>query len=174
MIWEIRTLDIYDKEPFDLFLQDLLFEKKTGFRYSLSTINEIDDFHKYLKDIKLLETDAPNPNYSPATSYYFFMDNVICARIDCRWDLSKGNLSSEGGHIGYITSPSYRGKGIMSILLKFALERFRERGIDQVFITALIDNKASRATIEKLGGKFDSFYIREDGEKIARYWVPTF
>lgn len=62
----------------------------------------------------------------------------------------------------------------MSILLKFALERFRERGIDQVFITALIDNKASRATIVKLGGKFDSFYIREDGEKIARYWVPTF
>ncbi|KHD43846.1 GNAT family N-acetyltransferase [Streptococcus hongkongensis] len=173
MSFTIRTLNKDDKVQFELFLKELLLEKHNGFRYSLSTINEIDDFDSYFDKIKLLETSSLNPDYSPVTSYYFFKDNEICARIDCRWDLSKGSLSREGGHIGYITSPSHRGKGIMSVLLKYALEQFNDRGIDKVFITALTDNKASRATIEKVGGIFDSFYIRSDGEEIARYWVPT-
>ncbi|GET85341.1 hypothetical protein KNZ16_20610 [Streptococcus dysgalactiae subsp. equisimilis] len=113
MSFTIRTLNKDDKVHFELFLKELLLEKQNGFRYSLSTINEIDDLDSYFDKIKLLETSSLNPDYSPV------------------------------------------------------------RGIDKVFITALTDNKASRATIEKLGGIFHSFYIRSDGEEIARYWVPT-
>ncbi|HEY0222338.1 MAG TPA: GNAT family N-acetyltransferase [Lactovum miscens] len=173
MEYKIRTLNIEDKNRFEKFNNDLLKEKKSGFRYSLSTIKEINNYEEYLVERNKLENYTIIPNYSTMTTFYYFDGEDICAKIDCRWELDKGNLSTEGGHIGYITSPNFRGKGIMYKLLTFALTKYNKRNIKQVFITALKDNRASRATIEKVGGILDSYYEREDGEIIARYWVTT-
>ncbi|WEV60846.1 GNAT family N-acetyltransferase [Streptococcaceae bacterium ESL0729] len=170
---EIRRLDENDEGEFRIFLDALLTEKKEGSKYSSAAIGPVTDFNLYLKKLYQNEKNPSNPDYSPATAYYYFKNGSICAKITCRWDLSKGNLSTEGGHIGYVTAPTFRGQGIMSELLQFALGKFEERQINDVFITALEDNIASRATIEKAGGRLDSYYEKSDGEILARYWIRT-
>ncbi|WEV45347.1 GNAT family N-acetyltransferase [Streptococcaceae bacterium ESL0687] len=170
---EIRRLEGKDEREFRIFLDALLTEKNEGFKYSSQAIRPVSDFNLYLKKLYQNEKCPSNPDYSPVIAYYYFKNGSICAKITCRWDLTKGNLSTEGGHIGYVTAPAFRGQGIMSELLKFALDKFKERQIEDVFITALEDNLASRATIEKVGGRLDSYYEKSDGEILARYWIRT-
>ena len=105
------------------------------------------------------------------TTYYAFLNGKIAARISCRWQLEKGNLATIGGHIGYQTAPAFRRQGIMTKLLSFALERYAERGINPVFITAREDNVASRKTIENAGGVLENVIDLEDGHRLARYWI---
>ncbi|WP_204983582.1 GNAT family N-acetyltransferase, partial [Streptococcus equinus] len=103
--------------------------------------------------------------------YYAFVDGSIAARIACRWQLEKGNLSTVGGHIGYQTAPKFRRQGIMTKLLNFALEEYGKRGISPVLITAREDNVASRKTIENAGGVLENIIDLEDGQRLARYWI---
>ena len=67
----------------------------------------------------------------------------------------------------------------MTDLLQFALERYRERGILSVLITANVNNLPSRRTIEKAGGRLENIIRLEDdfpaahmaGQDLARYWL---
>ena len=64
----------------------------------------------------------------------------------------------------------------MTDLLQFALERYRERGILAVLITANVNNLPSRKTIEKAGGHLENIIRLEDdfssahmaGQELAR------
>ena len=93
--------------------------------------------------------------------------------------MEKGELARAGGHIGYVTSPAFRRQGIMTDLLQFALDRYRERGILSVLITANVNNLPSRKTIEKAGGRLENIIRLEDdfpaahmaGQDLARYWL---
>lgn len=111
-------------------------------------------------------------DWSKTTVYYAFVDGEIAGRISCRWELEKGNLAEVGGHVGYVTAPTFRRKGIMKALLAFAMERYRERGMDRLFITALEDNLPSCKTIESMGGILqDQFYLADEQAFLSRYWV---
>lgn len=59
----------------------------------------------------------------------------------------------------------------MTRLLSFALERYAERGINPVFITAREGNIASRRTIEKAGGILENMIDLEDGHRLVCYWI---
>ena len=85
--------------------------------------------------------------------------------------IEKGDLLCIGGHIGYATAPDFRQQGVMTKLLAFALEQYRQRGIKRVLITAREDNLPSRKTIEKVGGKLENILPLEDGHHLARYWI---
>ena len=54
-----------------------------------------------------------------------------------------------GGHIGYCIRPKERGKGYGNLILKEALKKAKELGIECALLTCDKDNLFSRKVIEK-------------------------
>ncbi|MEH6850137.1 GNAT family N-acetyltransferase, partial [Bacillus pseudomycoides] len=74
-------------------------------------------------------------------------------------------------HIGYGIRPSERQKGYATILLKLALEKAKELGIQKALVVCDESNIGSEKTIIKNGGIHDSNYIEEDGNVVKRYLI---
>ncbi|GAA0055394.1 UNVERIFIED_CONTAM: GNAT family N-acetyltransferase [Streptococcus canis] len=173
----IRRIQLSDQAAFEKFQAMLLAEKAAG--NSFVETKKVTDFPAFVTKSQRFGTQTDHPDWSTSTNYYYFIGEELVARISCRWQLDKGDLAKYGGHIGYVTRPDYRGRGIMTELLGFALSHYRQRGILRVLLTANQANLASRKIIETLGG------ILEDivqvpigyqvsslaGEKLARYWI---
>lgn len=174
---EIRTLDERDEVAFRAF-QDLLLAEKASGNAFIET-KKVTDFSAFVQKSRALETHIGNPDWSTVTTYYAFDQGDILGKISCRWELDKGDLASVGGHIGYVTSPKYRQKGLMTALVTFALSKYRERGVTSILVTANKQNIASRKTIEKVGGRLEkSLQLPDDypsphmaGQTITRYWI---
>ncbi|CAN2924373.1 GNAT family N-acetyltransferase [Streptococcus dysgalactiae] len=173
----IHRIQLSDQAAFEKFQAMLLAEKAAGNPFIETKM--VTDFPAFVTKSKRFETRTDHPDWSTSTNYYYFLDDELVARIGCRWQLEKGDLERFGGHIGYVTRPDYRGQGIMTELLLFALECYRERGILRVLITANRYNIASRRTIEKVGGILeDIVQVPMDynvslmaGQELARYWI---
>lgn len=164
---EIRPIDFCDEEAYRSFLAS--FKNDDNPFVAPETTREVTDFKVFVENSRAQERKAAHPDYSTVTTYYTFVDGSIAARIACRWQLEKGNLSTVGGHTGYQTSPKFRRQGIMTKPLNFALEEYGKRGISPVLITAREDNIASRHIIEKAGGALENSIDLEDGQRLARY-----
>lgn len=164
---EIRPIDFCDEEAYCSFLAS--FKNDDNPFVAPETTREVTDFKVFVENSRAQKREAAHPDYSTVTTYYTFVDGSIAARIACRWQLEKGNLSTVGGHIGYQTSPKFRRQGIMTKPLNFALEEYGKRGISPVLITAREDNIASRHIIEKAGGALENSIDLEDGQRLARY-----
>lgn len=81
-------------------------------------------------------------------------------------------LAKYGGHIGYCVCPSERKKGYATEMLSLALAECGRLGIRDVLITCLSDNEASRRTILKNGGIYESTVFEPESKcSIERYWV---
>lgn len=173
----IRCIQLSDQAAFEKFQAMLLAEKAAGNPFVET--KKVVDFPAFVAKSKRFETQTDHPDWSTSTNYYYFLDDELVARIGCRWQLEKGDLERFGGHIGYVTRTDYRGQGIMTELLLFALECYRKRGILRVLITANRYNIASRRTIEKVGGILeDIVQVPMDynvsslaGQELARYWI---
>lgn len=166
---DIRRLAITDEVAFLDFNRLLVAEREAG--NGFVETRPVTDFLAFYEKTRREETTATNPDWSTSTNYYAFIGDEIAGRIGCRWELDKGDLATVGGHIGYVTSPKFRQQGVMRTLLRYALDRYEERGINRVFITALTDNLPSCKTIESVGGVLQDFITLKDGKTLARYWV---
>ena len=113
------------------------------------------------------------PNYVPCHHFWLIDEReqiLGCLRI--RHTLSNHFLLIEAGHIGYDIAPTFRGKGLGTMMLKLALPRAKQLNIDKALITADEDNIASRKVIEANGGQLESIITGTVFPyRIARYWV---
>ena len=75
------------------------------------------------------------------------------------------------GHIGYGIRPSERNKGYATQMLTLALAHCKEIGLEKVLLTCDKSNTASRKTITKCNGVFESESLQDDGEFLQRYWI---
>ncbi len=81
-------------------------------------------------------------------------------------------LEKYGGYIGYSVAPSERRKGYATDMLKIGLIKCKELGINDVLITCIDDNEASRKTIQKNGGIYESTVsVPNEGINLERYWI---
>ena len=169
----IRELTAADQAAFLAYAADWKDDTSPFTIEATSTYKTLtaSDFPDYLSALLLEAKEPKNPDYSTAKHYFAFLDTgEIAGVIDCRWQIEKGILLEWGGHIGYGTAPSFRGQGIASAMLAFALEKYRAKGIMRVMISAHEDNLASRAVIEKAGGQLENT-VEADGGLVCRYWI---
>ena len=92
-------------------------------------------------------------------------------RISIHHELNDA-LRVEGGHIGYDTVPSVRGRGVATEMLRQALPVARALGLREVLITCDDTNAASIRVIEKNGGSLrDTRALASDRPLKRYYWI---
>lgn len=96
----------------------------------------------------------------PMTMYWLYIDGKPVGYGKLRHCLNDA-LRKIGGHIGYAIRPTERGKGYAKVMLKMLLAEAGEKGIDEVLLTCMEENLASRKVIEANGGILSSI---RDGE----------
>jgi len=75
-------------------------------------------------------------------------------------------LRHDGGNIGYLVTPGYRGQGHATAMLAAACTRCRAEGMTRLLVTCRSDNIGSRRVIETNDGVLD-----EEASEICRYWI---
>ncbi len=82
-------------------------------------------------------------------------------------------LATVGGNIGYEIRPTERKKGYGTLILKLALQKAEEMGLQKVLLTCDVTNEGSRKIIEGNGGVFESTVPNPEIPNIdrARFWV---
>ncbi|MBR5111090.1 MAG: GNAT family N-acetyltransferase [Clostridia bacterium] len=81
-------------------------------------------------------------------------------------------LKEYGGHIGYSVRPSERRKGYAAWMLNAVKPFCRSIGLSAILVTCLAGNEASRRTILKNGGVYDTtVHEPVENEDIERYWI---
>lgn len=100
---------------------------------------------------KLADATRRTETFVPATHLWALMDERFVGRISIRHELNDA-LRAFGGHIGYDTVPSFRGRGVATEMLRQALPVARGLGLTEVLVTCDETNAASIRVIEKNGG----------------------
>jgi len=96
-------------------------------------------------------------------------DKKVVGMINIRHTLND-YLMQFGGHIGYSVRKSERRKGYAKEMLRLALEKCRELGLEKVLVTCDKDNIASAKTILANGGVFVNEVVNT-GRLTQRYWI---
>lgn len=113
------------------------------------------------------ESTARPPGFVPQTVLWWVEGEELLSRLAIRHRLTR-RLRSYGGHIGYWTRPSARGRGHATAAFRAALCVAYDLGLDPVLLTCDHDNQPSRRVIEGSGGCFEQ---RVGAKRL--YWVPT-
>ena len=137
-------------------------------------LRDIEDPVKWIDHCALYKDPLTVPEGRvPATQYIFVReeDDKIVGMLQIRHYFND-YLEKYGGHIGYSVAPSERRKGHASQMLKTALPKCKELGINKVLITCIDNNEGSRKTILANGGVYESS-VYEPNEKVylERYWI---
>lgn len=107
----------------------------------------------------------------PETILWAVDGDEYVGRISIRHELTEA-LRVEGGHIGYDTVPSFRGRGVASEMLSQALPIAVDLGLEKVLLTCNDDNVASIKVIEKNGGVLEGKRLLSSDRPLKRYyWI---
>lgn len=81
-------------------------------------------------------------------------------------------LRSYGGHVGYATRPSDRGRGLVTQMLEQGKKIAKGFGMDRLLCVCDDDNDASEKVILKNGGVFENaLYDPEEQVTVKRFWI---
>lgn len=100
---------------------------------------------------KLADATRRTETLVPKTHLWAMAEEELVGRISIHHELNDA-LRLEGGHIGYDTVPSFRGRGVATEMLRQALPLARGLGLTEVLITCDDTNTASIRVIEANGG----------------------
>lgn len=148
---ELKKLSVNDGLDIYNLLQDIPKEEN-GFNNSANglTYEEYKDWlvkrDNYSNQVELLDGWRV-----PDTLFFLYVDGVPVGYGSIRHFLTDA-LREVGGHIGYCISPKYRSKGYGKELLKRLIVEARKIGIDDILVTANIDNYASQKVALSNGG----------------------
>jgi len=97
------------------------------------------------------ETSVPRTHLWAVAEEEEGAEEQFVGRLSIQHELNDA-LRIEGGHIGYDTVPSFRGRGVATEMLRQALPVARSLGLTAVLLTCDDTNAASIRVIESNGG----------------------
>ena len=105
------------------------------------------------------------------THLWAIADDEFVGRLSIHHELNEA-LRLEGGHIGYDTVPSFRGRGVATEMLRQALPVARAMGLSSVLLTCDDTNTASIRVIERNGGVLRETRTLSASRPLKRYyWI---
>jgi len=123
---------------------------------------------------KLLDANRSTEAFVPKTHLWAIEDERFVGRISIHHHLTDA-LRLEGGHIGYDTVPSARGRGVATEMVRQALPVARALGLREVLVTCDDTNAASIRVIEKNGGQLRETKVLASSRPLKRhYWIDLF
>lgn len=127
------------------------------------------NFEKYVALLHYYARGYKLPNHEVPHSTYWLTDHTRRVYGNIR---IRHQALPVYGHIGYDIRPSFRGKGMGTLLLELGLEKARELEIARVKIACDERNKPSIRIIEKNGGVFiERLYDRKTRLFVNRYYI---
>ena len=121
--------------------------------------------------MRLADASRRTATLVPKTHLWAIAEAQFVGRIAIHHELDDA-LRVKGGHIGYDTVPSFRGRGIATEMLRQALPVARELGLDDVLLTCDETNEASIRVIERNGGKLRETRALAPDRPLKRYyWI---
>jgi predicted acetyltransferase len=106
------------------------------------------------------------------THLWAVAEEEFVGSISIRHELNDA-LRVEGGHVGYDTVPSHRGRGIATQMLRQALPVARALGLTSVLLTCNDTNAASIRVIERNGGALRETKVLDGNKPVKRYYCIT-
>lgn len=136
------------------------------------SLRQMEDPRDWLQQAEDLRQEECVPTgWVPSSQFIYEKDGRILGMLQIRHRFND-YLAQYGGHIGYSVRPSERRKGYASQMLRLSLPYCRALGLEKVLITCDDDNEASRRTILKNGGLYESTVFEPDeGVHLQRYWI---
>ncbi len=110
----------------------------------------------------------------PTSEYELCDDDVVVGKIQIRHQPSCGVGIPEhmGSHVYFEIAPEHRSKGYGKSILSLGLEKAKEVGLYEIYLTCMEDNLASKRIIEHSGGVFsESVHIPEEGKNMLKYMI---
>ncbi len=144
------------------------------FDTELSWGEQLDNFERQAHGLDLARGHVPADflvGEAGTTSTH--VDPEIVGRVSIRHTLTP-MLLELGGHVGYAVRPEFRGRGYATAMLRLAVERLADLGVDEVLVTCDEDNIGSIRVIERCGGILDDVRHVADGVPAKRrYWIDS-
>jgi predicted acetyltransferase len=159
----------------DSFYQGLAECKKEGNEQSWIYLHESNmhiaqqDFNQYVETLHSYEF-TPHERFVRGVTFWGVINNEVVGRLGMRLELNE-DLEKFGGHIGYITRPSFREQGIATKMLELALKTEYAKKLGKILLTCDVDNEASEKTILKNGGVFQDIIELEERCNKKRFWI---
>ena len=120
---------------------------------------------------KLADSNRRTETLVPKTHLWAVAGEQLVGRISIHHELNDA-LRVEGGHIGYDTVPSFRGRGVATEMLHQALPAARALGLTAVLVTCDDTNAASIRVIEANGGSLRETKALHPNRPLKRYyWI---
>ena len=120
---------------------------------------------------KLADATRRSETVVPKTHLWAIADEQFVGRISIHHELSDA-LRISGGHIGYDTVPSVRGRGVATEMLRQVLPVARGLGLREVLLTCDDTNTASIRVIENNGGALRETRALAPSRPLKRYyWI---
>jgi predicted acetyltransferase len=94
--------------------------------------------------------DVPE-GWVPESTFWIVESGRVVGELEIRRELNDW-LAQIGGHIGYLTHPAHRNRGVATFALREGLKIVAGMGVRQALATCRDDNAASIRVIEKCGG----------------------
>jgi len=120
---------------------------------------------------KLADSSRRSETLVPKTHLWAVTDEQFVGRISIHHELNNA-LRAEGGHIGYDTAPSFRGRGVATEMLRQAMPMARALGLSEVLLTCDDTNAAIRV-IEENGGSLRETRTLDTNRPLKRYYWIT-
>lgn len=161
-MFELVKPDVKWKET---YLRGLAELRAEGWPWHLD--KNVDDFAAFVER----ESTKYHAPEVPETELWAIVDGEFAGRVAVRHRLNEA-LKVIGGHIGYDTVPSFRGRGVATRMLAAALPIARELGLREVMLTCDETNAGSIRVIEKNGGRLvDTRTLDPARPRKRYYWI---
>lgn len=130
------------------------------------------DFPEFVAQ-KLADATRKTASLAPKTHLWAIERDEFVGRISIHHELTDA-LRVEGGHIGYDTVPSWRGRGVATQMLRLALPFAAALGFTEVLLTCDNTNEGSIRVIERNGGVLrQTIYLAAKETHKRHYWIDV-